>query len=157
MSIRSLTLALIVSIAAICFDPVFFIGASEKPDYTEVFKNATAFNNFQTLQGNSLLATTYKPRKSINVTVTGYSSTVEETDSTPFITATGNQVRDGIVAANFLSFGSKIMIPELYGSKVFVVDDRMHPRLQKHVDIWFPSKAQAVKFGKNYTYIEILE
>src|SRR3990167_1248447 len=40
------------------------------------------------------------------VTITAYSSTPEETDSTPFITASGTHVRDGVVAANFLPLGT---------------------------------------------------
>ena len=36
------------------------------------------------------------------VTITAYSSTPDQTDSTPFITAYNTFVRDGIVAANFL-------------------------------------------------------
>lgn len=157
MSIKNLTLVLIVATLAICFDPQFLINASEKPDYTQVFSNLSVFDNINILQNNTLFATTYKPRKMMNVTVTGYSSTVDQCDDTPFITATGNHVRDGIIAANFLKFGTKVMIPELYGSKVFVVDDRMHPTLQNNVDIWFPSRAQALALGKNYTYIEVID
>ncbi|MBI2036999.1 MAG: hypothetical protein HYT14_01400, partial [Candidatus Liptonbacteria bacterium] len=55
------------------------------------------------------------------VTITAYSSTPEETDSTPFITASGTHVRDGVVAANFLPFGTAVKIPELYGDRLFVV------------------------------------
>ena len=39
------------------------------------------------------------------VWLTAYSSSVDETDDTPFITASGKHVRDGIVATNFLPFG----------------------------------------------------
>ncbi len=81
------------------------------------------------------------------VKATAYSSTPEETDDTPFITATGRRVRDGIIAANFLPFGTKVMIPEHFGEKVFVVDDRMHSRKKNWIDVWMPSKAQALKFG----------
>jgi 3D (Asp-Asp-Asp) domain-containing protein len=79
--------------------------------------------------------------------ITAYSSTVEETDSDPFTTAAGTQVRDGIVAMNTLPFGSKIMIPDLFGSKVFTVEDRMAPKNHHKVDIWFPSKQEAIQFG----------
>lgn len=90
------------------------------------------------------------------VHVTAYSSTPEETDDTPFITASGRFVRDGIVASNFLAMGTKIRIPALFGNKVFVVEDRMHPRMTNVVDIWMPSKDKAIQFGRNYTEIEIL-
>ena len=39
--------------------------------------------------------------KQIKIWITAYSSTPEETDSTPFITASGSHVRNGVAAANF--------------------------------------------------------
>src|SRR3989344_3213041 len=59
---------------------------------------------------------------------TAYSSTPDQTDDTPFITAKGTTVRDGIIAANFLPFGTRIKIPDIYGDKIFVVEDRMNRR-----------------------------
>lgn len=82
------------------------------------------------------------------VTITAYSSSVDETDDTPFITASGTYTRDGVVAANFLSLGSKVKIPELFGNKTFLVEDRMNKRYTERLDIWFPSKWEAKKFGK---------
>ncbi|MBI2642454.1 MAG: 3D domain-containing protein [Candidatus Wildermuthbacteria bacterium] len=90
------------------------------------------------------------------VVVTAYSSTVSQTDDTPFITASGTQVRDGIVATNILPMGTKIKIPDLYGDRVFVVEDRMHPRKNYQVDIWFPEYSDALNFGAKYEYIEVL-
>ncbi len=98
-----------------------------------------------------------KPVKKIRVIVTAYSSTPWQTDDTPFITASGTIVRDGVVAANFLPFGTEIRIPALYGEKTFVVEDRMHPRNYYNVDIWLPSYQEAVNFGAIRTYIEVLE
>jgi 3D (Asp-Asp-Asp) domain-containing protein len=96
--------------------------------------------------------------KKIRVMVTAYSSTPSETDDTPFITAAGTSVRDGIVANNKYPFGTKIRIPELYGDKIFVVEDRMHPTKSYYcVDIWFSSHKEAENFGAKITYIEILE
>ena len=92
----------------------------------------------------------------MNVFVTGYSSTYWQTDSTPFITAAGTSVRDGIVATNLLAFGTKIKIPELYGNRIFVVEDRMHRRNSQHVDVWFSSYSQAKNFGISNTYIDVL-
>jgi 3D (Asp-Asp-Asp) domain-containing protein len=90
------------------------------------------------------------------VYITAYSSTPEETDDTPFITASGKMVRDGIVASNFLAMGTKIRIPAIFGDKVFVVEDRMHPRMTNVVDVWMPTKDQAKQFGRTYAEIEIL-
>ena len=96
--------------------------------------------------------------KTIIMTVTAYSSTPEETDDTPFITASGKYVADGIVANNFLPFGTKVAIPELYGDKVFIVQDRMNKRMGDYrLDIWFPTKMEAKIFGVETTKIEILE
>lgn len=91
------------------------------------------------------------------VWVTAYSSTPEETDDTPFITAMNSSVRDGIVAANFLPFGTRIQIPAHFGDKVFTVEDRMHRRKTNFVDIWMPTKEDAKQFGISYTSIVILE
>lgn len=119
--------------------------------------------NLAALQENSLFSITNPPGsgpkivKEIAVISTGYSSSVDQTDSTPFITASGTQVRDGIVAANFLPFGTKIRLPALYGDKIFVVEDRMHPRKRYQVDIWFSSREAAINFGAERTYIEVLE
>lgn len=85
--------------------------------------------------------------KTLNLFVTAYSSTPEETDDTPFTTASGTTVRDGIVATNLLPFGTKVMIPEHFGDKIFVVEDRMHQRKTKNLDIWMSSKEKALKFG----------
>jgi len=90
------------------------------------------------------------------VTITAYSSTPEETDSTPFITASGTHVREGVVAANFLPIGTAIKIPELYGDRLFVVEDRMHERNSDKVDIWMPTKAEAKQFGKQTTRIVVI-
>ena len=91
------------------------------------------------------------------VWVTAYSSTPEETDDTPFVTASNTETRDGIVAANFLPFGTRIQIPEHFGDKVFTVEDRMHRRKTNFVDIWMPTKNDAKQFGISYTKILILE
>lgn len=90
------------------------------------------------------------------VWITAYSSTPEETDDTPFITASMTNVRDGIIATNFLPFGTKVMIPKLFGKKVFVVEDRMHERKVNFVDIWMPTKKDALNFGITYSEIIVI-
>lgn len=96
-------------------------------------------------------------KQRIMAIITAYSSSLWETDDTPYLTASGTFVREGIVANNFLPFGTKIKIPDLFGEKVFVVEDRMNPRCSKfQLDIWFPDYQQALNFGKKITYIEIL-
>jgi len=99
-----------------------------------------------------------KAAKTIKVVITAYSSTEDQTDDTPFITASNKYVKDGIIANNMLPFGTKIRIPKLYGDKVFTVEDRMNRKKSDyHIDIWMPSKTLAVNFGVKTTDIEVLE
>ncbi|MCL4406428.1 MAG: 3D domain-containing protein [Patescibacteria group bacterium] len=109
------------------------------------------------LGGDSLLASNEPAStRSIVTTITGYSSTEDQTDDTPFITASGKFVGDGIVAANWLPFGTKIRIPEIFGDKVFEVQDRMAPKHNGKMDIWFKTREEALKFGVKQSRIEIL-
>lgn len=95
--------------------------------------------------------------RKLNSIITAYSSTVWQTDDTPFITASGSNVRDGIIANNMLPFGTRVRIPELYGNKIFIVEDRMNwQKGNYHFDIWFSDYWQALNFGAKRTYIEIL-
>ncbi len=81
------------------------------------------------------------------VKVTAYSSTKDQTDDTPFIMASGKYVYVGAIASNFLPLGTKVKFPELFGDKVFVVEDRMNKRFNDRIDIWMPSKTEARNFG----------
>ncbi|MEK7108359.1 MAG: hypothetical protein AAB898_01680 [Patescibacteria group bacterium] len=94
------------------------------------------------------------PRK-MKLSVTAYNSLPEQTDSTPFHTADGTHVRDGIVAANFLPLGTRVKFPDLYGDKEFVVKDRMNARYHRRADIWMAEKPDAIAFGHRYTTVEI--
>ncbi|HUY69794.1 MAG TPA: hypothetical protein VMU70_02155 [Candidatus Tyrphobacter sp.] len=89
-------------------------------------------------------------------TVTGYSSDPSQTDNTPFITASGETVHQGIIAANWLPFGTKVRFPELFGDQIFIVEDRMNEVNRSKVDVWFPSKGAALQFGVHRTTVEIL-
>jgi 3D (Asp-Asp-Asp) domain-containing protein len=88
--------------------------------------------------------------------VTAYNSTPEQCDDTPFITANGTHVHDGIVAANWLKFGTRVRIPEMFGDKVFIVTDRMNPRFADRMDIWMENYDDAIKFGTRRLTIEVL-
>lgn len=90
------------------------------------------------------------------ITVTGYSSTPDQTDSTPFITASNKRVRRGIIALSRdllreftpgapFSYGDKV---ELEGVGVFYVEDTMNARFTKRADIWFTSRDAALRWGK---------
>lgn len=96
------------------------------------------------------------PIREYVVTATAYSSTIDQTDDTPFITASQTYVRDGVIAANFLPFGTAVKIPDLYGDKIFIVEDRMNKRYLQRVDIWFPERQSALEFGIKQIRIEIV-
>jgi hypothetical protein len=98
-----------------------------------------------------------KPDKVVGAVLTAYSSTVDQCDSDPFIAASGKHVYDGMIAANFLPFGTKVKIPSLFGDKVFTVDDRMNARYGfGRVDIWMDApRAEVNAFGVKRAEIEI--
>lgn len=81
------------------------------------------------------------------VTLSAYSSTVDQCDGNPFITASGTHVHDGTIALNGYPFGTKVMFPAVFGNKVFTVEDRTAARFSGRADIWFPSRSAALKFG----------
>ncbi len=93
--------------------------------------------------------------REMRIVVTAYSSEPWQTDSTPFHTADGTHVRDGLIAANFLPLGTRVKFPELYGDKEFIVKDRMNARYWHRADIWMPETPMARQFGVQYTTIEI--
>jgi 3D (Asp-Asp-Asp) domain-containing protein len=95
-------------------------------------------------------------RKTMVMTVTAYSSEPGQTDSTPFITAFGTHVRDGIVATNCLPKGSLVRFPEVFGDKEFVVEDRMNARYYYRMDIWMADTQDAIQFGAKSLKVEIL-
>ena len=102
-----------------------------------------------------------KVRYTRRVVVTAYNSLPEQTDSTPCTTANGYDLcgndREDVVAANFLRFGTKVRIPDRFGSRVFTVQDRMHPRFGQRVDVWMRERTHALAFGARYLAIEVLE
>lgn len=119
---------------------------------------------FITIQDTALVAPTIPDTPLANrfrivqhrrVLVTAYSSTLDQTDASPFITARGTLVRDGIIATNFLPFGTKVRFPRIWPHKVFTVEDRMHARFSDRVDIWFATREEALAFGLKITELEI--
>ncbi len=91
------------------------------------------------------------------VVVTAYSSTRDQTDASPFITASGTHVHDGTLAANFLPIGTKVTFPKYSGDKVYIVEDRTNPKYSSRVDIWFPTRAAALQFGKRTLTMIVVE
>jgi len=113
------------------------------------------------INANSLLQASPPSRPEsasrLRMFVTAYSSSVDETDSTPHVTASGTKTRDGVVASNAFPIGTRLRIPSLFGEKTLVVEDRMHSRFTDRIDIWMPSKWQAFQFGKRVAAVEVVE
>ena len=87
-------------------------------------------------------------------TVTGYSSTVDQTDSSPFITASGKRVHEGIIACpRELTFGTQVKIQ----GRIFICEDRMNKKSNDRFDIWFASRSEARAWGKQFLTVEILQ
>ncbi len=99
----------------------------------------------------------YAVKRKLWLTVTAYSSTVDQTDGDPFTTAAGTTVRDGIIAHNGLPFGTRVRFPDAFGDKVFIVQDRLNPRHGAYIaDLWMPSREQAKQWGARVLRMEIL-
>lgn len=97
------------------------------------------------------------PRR--KVSMSAYTASVDETDSTPCHTANGDNICDpnkGLTAAmNGVPFGTKIHVPEL--NMTFTINDRMNRRYDSnYMDIHVPTKADAFKFGRQNLEIVIL-
>lgn len=88
-----------------------------------------------------------EPRKIKKLIITAYSSTPDQTDSTPFITASGSTVYFGTAAANCLPFATRIRIPEIFNEQIFAIKDTMHSRFACRIDIWLPTRQEALDFG----------
>lgn len=98
-------------------------------------------------------------RRHYTIPMTAYTSDVAQTDDTPCITASGLDVCErnieNVVAANFLPLGTRVKIPELYGDRVFYVEDRMNKRYNYKMDIWMKDISDAREFGVKYVTIEV--
>ena len=91
----------------------------------------------------------------IFATVTAYTSRVEETNSMPFLMASGETVYNGAAACpSYLNFGSLIEIDGV----VYTCEDRMALRYRHgdFFDIWFESYSEAVRFGRQTKEVKIL-
>jgi len=99
---------------------------------------------------------TYETAWSRYISVTAYTSEIWQTDSSPFTTANGSIVHDGVIACNFLRHGTKVRFPDYFGDKIFEVKDRMNSRYYYKADIWMDDKAEAKIFGRRTLKMEIL-
>jgi 3D (Asp-Asp-Asp) domain-containing protein len=105
-----------------------------------------------------------EPVKTVWVVVTAYSSTVDQTDNTPCHTANDFDLCTyyetfgdyNTIAGNGMSFGTEVRLPDVFGDKVFIVRDRMNKRYTYgRIDVWLPTREEAVKFGVKRVKMEI--
>lgn len=99
--------------------------------------------------GNSIVGLSspngYSEKSLGMMVVTAYSSTVDQCDSTPFITANGERVSEGGIACpRYIPFGTLVKIDD----EIYTCNDRMNERYAHRFDIWFASTEQATQFGK---------
>jgi 3D (Asp-Asp-Asp) domain-containing protein len=108
---------------------------------------------------------------------TAYNSMVSQTDSQPFITATGQRTRWGIIAVSRdllgeeLPYGSLVRLRDLgsfhtgrgagayqnlLDGTLFVVEDTMHARKTNQVDVWFADHASALSWGVRRLEVEVV-
>ena len=110
-------------------------------------------------------------QNTLQVTLTAYSSTEAQTDGTPRITATGAEVREGIVAVSRdlletqLPYGTKVEVINLqteengcggFDTGILEVQDTMSAEKTNQVDIWLPSTEQALEWGRCTATLEVV-
>jgi 3D (Asp-Asp-Asp) domain-containing protein len=91
--------------------------------------------------------------KTETITLTGYSSRVQETDSSPFETASLDTVQIGCVALSpdlIKKYGFHTLVTIEGFSMPFVVLDVMNPRHSNRADIWFPFTSWAYALGQRH-------
>jgi len=146
---------------------ISFVVSAGKPQLVEAVSLADLFNiDFVNAVEPSELPTSSdrEPVRTIWVVVTAYSSTPDQTDSTPCIAAKGFDLckahaefgEGNTIAANFLPINKQIKLPELFGDKTFVVRDRMNERYgYGRIDVWMPTREMAKEFGVKRVKMEV--
>lgn len=104
-------------------------------------------------RGGDIALPVIEEPKRFTAEVTAYSSSPDETWGDPFITASGREVHDGLVACpRRYPFGTQFLI----GTRVYTCWDRLHKRFDHRFDIWKPSKEEALEFGRQRLIVEAL-
>ena len=152
--IIALIITVILSVSFARLAIYFMYGASAAEEY-----RAEAYVNEDHAIGTSLFLRPTVTQLSrleeraipILATVTAYSSDPEQTDDSPFITASNTHVRPGIIANNCLPFGTKVEVAGV----IYEVEDRMNSRYGcDYFDIWFESTEEAWKFGRQLLAVQ---
>ena len=159
-----LPVLMLIVIFNLCFPHVSVAKAMEPIPQLPLQAGRLEFFQHQVAVTTSLLpeVALREPQYVYKIAVTAYTSHVSQTDGSPCITASGFNVcrhnTEDIIATNFLNlpFGTKVRLPELYGDRILIVQDRMNSRYYRTIDIWMQDLAKAKQFGRKWTTIEIL-
>ena len=125
-----------------------------------VFFALLLFAAASTASANTSISTKNIPsKKSISATITAYTPDPRENGGpgTKSGTAIGTPIRSGIVAVSRdllrsgWDYGNKVHIK---GLGVFIIEDTMHQRYRRTIDVAVPDMASAQKIGK-MTDIEV--
>jgi 3D (Asp-Asp-Asp) domain-containing protein len=147
---------------------------STKPAAKTVVKPRVKLSRTTTSSRVSTLSTRSGP--SFFLKSTGYNSAVNQTDSSPRVTATGARTRFGVIALSrdmlrSIPYGSQVRLEDMgaLGSGagrgrfdgmlrgvVFIVEDTMNKRITRTVDVWFHSRSTALRWGKRQVKLTIL-
>jgi len=177
ISLRLARKIIAVLLFVLFFDFVLFPAPAMAKEYNnaqkkiEKIKLNKQLNNFDGIKLNNKIKPIFKNNfpeskdlkiaRTANYLMTAYNSEVAQCDDSPCITANGFNVcehgKEDTIAANFLAFGTKVRIPEIFGDKIFIVRDRMSKKYNNRIDIWMLKKNDAKQFGVKYARIEILE
>ena len=132
--------------------PIPYVEASTEPSGEKVLANSSVL-----LEDESTFTIQPRVTGTLYVSTTAYNSLPNQTDDTPQITAWGTYTRPGVVASNYFTFGTKLRFPELFGDRIFVVEDRMNARYHRRIDIWMPQFAAAKGFGLKWVKVEVIQ
>lgn len=110
-------------------------------------------NTVETLKEEPKKKVEPKIREEVVAEITAYTASVDETDDTPNITASGKVVGPGMVACPYkYKFGTRVMIL----GKIYTCEDRMSRKYPDRFDIFVGSKQEAYNFGIKTLTVKIL-
>lgn len=97
----------------------------------------------------------YQTVETLHAEISAYTSSEDETDDTPTITANGETTGPGTIACpSRYKFGTLIEIED----RIYKCNDRMAKRYRdtNHFDIWFETKREALIFGRQKLTVSVI-
>jgi len=151
---RSVYFLLILALVWQCFPRITSYAKTVELEIQEVVKVYT-----KQIEKKSAIEELGEPSRVITLPVTAYSSTVDQCDSTPCITANGYNLckhnTQNVIATNMLPFGTKVRFPDYDPDTIYTVQDRMNARYYYRADIWMKTRQEAKIFGIQNLKMEI--